>query len=222
MRQSLARAQNSNNAITKYQSGQLKDVLDNQLAAACGANNPGDYEALQQARTQYRNMKLIEGAVAPDGSGDISYNKLTSILNQKSNRFQSVYGKGDQDLVQLAQAARQVLPEGVGNSGTAARIFSLAGLNGIPAAAGIALHGGIDLGAAGYGAATGYIVPNLLQRAMNNSDGMVGNYLVNGINQGYTRNILEHMANNGIGNQLINAMYGYTNQYPSSLPYDQR
>lgn len=88
--------------------------------------SPKDVQDLQQARQQYRVLKQIEPAIDPV-SGNISANKLMNSINIKSNRNQSLYGRGDQSLVGLARAAKMVLPDSLGNSGTAERLLPAQG-----------------------------------------------------------------------------------------------
>ena len=77
--------------------------------------------ALALARKQYRALKQIEPAI--DARGDISPLKLINSMMQKKNRNQALYGAGDQSLMDLARAAKTVLPDSLGNSGTAERLL---------------------------------------------------------------------------------------------------
>jgi hypothetical protein len=95
----------------------MQDVLDDALTRSA----PEDAARLGKARQQYRALKQIEPSV--DSSGNISVPKLMNSLMTKSNRNQSLYGQGDQSLVTLAKAARQVIPDTLGNSGTAERMI---------------------------------------------------------------------------------------------------
>jgi hypothetical protein len=66
----LDRAMSSSNPNIRYYAGQLRDALDSALQASA---DPADVQALQTARTQYRNMKIAEGAInkaAPGQSVD--------------------------------------------------------------------------------------------------------------------------------------------------------
>lgn len=83
------------------------------------AADPADVELIRQTRQQWQAMRQIEGAIAADGSGNISVLKLSNALGTKA-RNQAVYGQGPQDLVELAQAGRTVLKD-LPNSGTPAR-----------------------------------------------------------------------------------------------------
>jgi hypothetical protein len=71
---------------------------------------PGDVEALATARNQYRALKQIEGSINTT-TGDIDPKKLMTKLSAKKNRNQSLYGAGDQGLMQTARAGARVLPD---------------------------------------------------------------------------------------------------------------
>jgi hypothetical protein len=95
----------------------MQDVLDDALTRS----SPEDAARLATARQQYRALKQIEPAV--DSNGNVSVPKLMTSLMNKSNRNQSLYGNGDQSLVTLAKAARQIIPDTLGNSGTPERMI---------------------------------------------------------------------------------------------------
>lgn len=129
----------------------MQDVLDDALTRSA----PQDAARLGAARVQYRALKQIEPAV--DSGGNISVPKLMTSLMNKSNRNQTLYGQGDQSLVNLAKAARQIIPDSLGNSGTAERligpltVMEIARSGEIPKAAmkaGAALYGGALAGKA--------------------------------------------------------------------------
>jgi hypothetical protein len=101
---------------------ELREAVDDAIQKSL----PGeDAQALATARRQYRALKQIEPAV--DSNGNISPRKLMTSLSVKNNRNQTLYGQGDQSLVSLARAARQVLPDNLGNSGTAERMLPAVG-----------------------------------------------------------------------------------------------
>jgi hypothetical protein len=95
----------------------MQDVLDDALTRS----SPEDAARLATARQQYRALKQIEPAV--DSNGNVSVPRLMTSLMNKSNRNQSLYGSGDQSLVTLAKAARQIIPDTLGNSGTPERMI---------------------------------------------------------------------------------------------------
>ena len=104
----------------------IKESLDDALQRWA---KPGDRQSLIQARQQYRAYKQIEPAIDP-ATGNISVPKLMSSLNSKSygSRNQTLRGRGDQSLVGLARAAKQVIPDNLGNSGTFERSLPAIGV----------------------------------------------------------------------------------------------
>lgn len=104
--------------------GDLKDAVDDAMVRSA---NPGDVPLLQQARRQYRALKQIEPAIN-GATGDISPLALMRSLSVKSNRNQALYGQGDQSLMDLARAAKKILPDTLGNSGTAERMLPAMGV----------------------------------------------------------------------------------------------
>jgi hypothetical protein len=97
----------------------MQDVLDDALAR----QNPEDAARLATARQQYRALKY-QITPAVDSNGNVSVPKLMSTLMNKSNRNQTLYGQGDQSLVDLAKAANKVIPDRLGNSGTPERLLA--------------------------------------------------------------------------------------------------
>lgn len=107
--------------------GDMRSAL---VDAQARASTPEQQAALKQARIQYRNMKQIEPAIRDE---QISPKLLAGVQRQKANRSQSIYGTGNQELPELAKAGASVLPETLGDSGTAGRHSAIAML-GAPAA----------------------------------------------------------------------------------------
>jgi hypothetical protein len=144
----------------------MQDVVDDALERS----NPEDAAALTGARQQYRKLMQIEPAI--DSNGNIGVLPLMRSLMNKSNRNQAIYGRGDQSLMGLAKAARQIIPENLANSGTAERsIPTLTALE--IAQSGEPFKAALKAGAAFYsGAVAG--------RAMRNQ-GPVGNMLAKGL-----------------------------------------
>lgn len=118
IKQQLDRISMGNDQSKGHYAREIREALDDALQRSTSGE---DYAALKEARKMYRRMKQIEPAIATDGSGNISPSKLANSLGTKKNAAQSKYGKGDQELVELAQAGKEVLPAKVGNSGTTAR-----------------------------------------------------------------------------------------------------
>jgi hypothetical protein len=96
---------------------------------------------------------------------------MTSLMN-KSNRNQSLYGSGDQSLISLAKAARQVIPDNLGNSGTAERA--------LPALSAIEAIGSGEPVKAGVKLAAGKLGLDAAGKAMRNQ-GILGKYIRSGI-----------------------------------------
>ncbi|CAM3885396.1 lytic transglycosylase domain-containing protein [Roseateles saccharophilus] len=137
-------------------------LMDSMNASLSGA----DQQTFSQARGQMANMFNIERAVDKTGTGNISPQRLAAALNTARNRSFSVYGNGPQDLVNLAQAGAQVLPDKLPNSGTTARMFMQA-LPGLVTGAGTYAATGDPLEAAKY--AGGVVaLPKLAQMLLNN------------------------------------------------------
>lgn len=96
----------------------MQDVVDDAVTRA----NPEASAAFGKARQAYRALKQIEPAIDAS-TGNISPAKLMTSLSNKANRNQALYGMGDQSLMDLSKAAKQVLPETLGNSGTPERML---------------------------------------------------------------------------------------------------
>jgi hypothetical protein len=132
--------------------------------------SPGDVPALIQARQQYRALKQIEPAIALDGN--VSIQGVASQLRQKKNTNLTLYGKGDQSLVNLTRALKTVVPERLANSGTPERT--------IPALAAMEIAASGEPIKAGLKTATGAVGLNAAGNAMR-SQGLVGQYLSRGL-----------------------------------------
>lgn len=182
LRSSLGRVEQTPGALGHW-AGELRSTIDDALKRSVG---PDDLAALKQARTQYRRMKQIEGAIDKEGGGVISPSKLANSLGTKANRSSSVYGRGDLDLVKLAQAGKKLLPDKYPNSGTAHRLATQLGVAGV---AGLAT--GYGTGDTGKGVAAGLGAGGLLlgaRGAMNNQ--LIARYLSEGLKAGPARNTL--------------------------------
>jgi len=175
----------------------LRETLDDAFQKVAG---PDDAAALQTARRQWRNMRIIENAV--DSEGNISPSKLANQFGQKKNRYAGVYGKGDQsilDLARLAKSGKNIIPDKLPNSGTTPRaLMQIAA----PAVLGGA-YGGYkegDLGGVGMYALGGAALPFLAQKAIN-SPGM-GGYLVNGLQSQALREALMFPSRAALGSTV--------------------
>ena len=126
-----------------------------------------DVDALRIAQQQYRVLKQIQPAVDPV-TGNISPAALMRKINEQKNANQSLLGRGDQSLPDIARAGKGLLTDPLGNSGTAER-QSLPEL----------LASAHPFQALGQ-AVTGKMVMDPLGSAMR-SQGLVGSYLTKGI-----------------------------------------
>jgi len=102
--------------------GPIARQLHDALIGALQRSNPKDAQTLSKATDQWRSMRVIESAIGKGMDKDISPLRLSNALFSKAQRTASVYGTGgNQDLINLSQAARSTLPEALPNSGTIPR-----------------------------------------------------------------------------------------------------
>lgn len=200
-------ASNGADSELAYQARQLRSTL---LDGINGSLNDADKAALTQARGQFRNMKLLEGAIDKEGGGNISPSKLANVMGQKANRQASIYGRGDTELTNLAQAGNMLLKDKTPNSGTMIR-----------AAAWLApdLIGSIGYGAytgdwkgAASAATTGAVAPYLIQKGMRSN--AVQNYLEKGIQNVPIRSLLQAPENLGAQKLAPAALRSYLQTLP--------
>lgn len=158
---------------------ELRGSLDDALERSAQG---GDFQALKEARKMWRRMLQIQGSIDKDGSGTISPARLANSIGVKKNASQAIRGGGDQELVKLAQAGKQILSDRLPNSGTPARLAALLAPGAVVGgAAGLASG---DLETAAYGVAGGVIAPKLIQNALSRQylsqgmQGMAGNALM--------------------------------------------
>lgn len=92
--------------------GTLRDAMDSSIG-------PTDAAAWKQARSQYFNLQQVAQA-AKQTPGDLSPSRLLTAVNsaQRNARF----GAGN-DLANLAQWAKNTMPDAIPNSGTPQRLF---------------------------------------------------------------------------------------------------
>ena len=138
----FGRALSNPNSNISGVAGEIKDALDDALGRSA---SPADLQAFQDAKSQWRNLRTIEGNVAQNG-GDVSPARLASDLN--NSRFSKntlAYGGGG-DLGELAVIGQKFMkpPQ---SSGTAERLASLGALGAV-GAGGNALLSGSLMGAA--------------------------------------------------------------------------
>jgi hypothetical protein len=146
----------------------LNDAL---LKTAQETGNTADVEALKATNQQWRNMRNIEGAIDKTGEGDISPARLAGVMSQVKNRSNSIYGKGDTALADLAHAGNNLLPNKTPNSGTPTRLLQQAILPAI--GAGYEKLKGGDWQDIAKGAAVGVAIPKAAQLMLNSQRGKV-------------------------------------------------
>jgi hypothetical protein len=131
--------------------GDLREALDDAMTRSMQrAGNQADIDALATARQQWRNLIVLENAMASGpmaGRGLLTPQHLENAAAAGVNR--TWYARGLSDFSDLGKAAR-VGMEPMPESGTAARI----GINAVPAAIGGLVGGG---GAGAVGAAVGAV-----------------------------------------------------------------
>lgn len=147
-------------------SGALMDIrssLDDAMARSIQANNPADFGAWQEVRTDYKNLLVLETAASRAGEnaamGIITPANLRGAVAAQGKRAY-VRGQGDfNDLARSGVASMTPPP----NSGTAARSAVRNAGMALPTVMGAALGGrGGDIGQAMLGAAAGAAVPKAL------------------------------------------------------------
>lgn len=124
-RAALGRVSLGDNGVLKDFAGEMKNLLDDAFTRHA---TPDQAARMTKVRRRYARQKQIEDAAAGSADGLISPLKLKQVLATKRNRSEYVYGKHDQDLAELTRAAAQVIPERIGNSGTASREMDVAKL----------------------------------------------------------------------------------------------
>lgn len=142
----------------------IRESLDDAFERTLQRNgNTQDLDALRQARTQYRNMMVVERAATGAGSqtaeGLISPSQLRSAVVQQGRR---AYARGQGDFADLARAGEAVMRP-LPQSGTAPRqnLQHLLTLGGVMAGG---AHGGAEGGL--MGAMAGITGPGLAGRAL--------------------------------------------------------
>lgn len=102
--------------------GWAREVEDALLSAMERSGGEGQREVLRNAIDQYRNLRIIETAISKGDERLLSPKILSNTVSNMRNRAMSIYGRGgDQWLVDLARAGRDVLPEPLAQSGTTPR-----------------------------------------------------------------------------------------------------
>jgi hypothetical protein len=112
--------------------GQVADRLESALISALERTHPGQKKLLADAVDQWRSMRIIQTAIGKGAERNISPLALSNAIGSRANQAMSVYGQGgDQGLVALAQAGRDVLPQVLPDSGSIPRGLMQAPLHAI-------------------------------------------------------------------------------------------
>lgn len=144
--------------------GKIRTALDDAMERSIAANNPADAPAWRQARTQERNLRVIEKAIVRGGeaadAGTVSHSKLYNAMHLESGpRFERYAG----DPYDVANAAEVILKapshaDGAKRTAVTSFMSMLAGA-GIGAVAG-------GPWAATAGSMAGGVAPSLLGQAL--------------------------------------------------------
>lgn len=145
---------------------EIRDAVDDAMGRAVQAGGkPDDAAAWQAARKQWKVMRAIESSV--DGiDGNISPKKFANEWRRKA-KDAMVYGKGSQDVSDIARVGKAFIADNVPNSGTAQRQMwqNLLTGGGLGTVGGLSLAGAIPplaLASAAAGAATPLAAQKLL------------------------------------------------------------
>lgn len=157
----------------------IRDALDDAMERSITQANPNDLGAWQSARTQYRNMLVLEKAATGAGenaaSGLISPSSLRNAVVQQGRR---AYARGQGDFADLARSGEAVMRP-LPDSGTATRLNArtLGGITGAGGGIAATAAGGPMAGVAG--ALAGAALPMVAGRALMSSP--VQRYLANAL-----------------------------------------
>lgn len=194
IKKDLDRMASSPDSSLAYHARELRSAV---LDSVNNGLSPEDAASLTEARGQFRKLKQIEGAIDREGKGNISPARLSATLSTAKNRGATLYGRGDQSLIDLAHAGNLLLPPKDANSGTTARAALQAMWPLVAAGVGAAGHG--DAGAV-LGGVAGETMPWMIQKAAHSPG--VSQYLANGLRQGPIRDLLMSTAKPGVGTAL--------------------
>ena len=159
--------------------GNFAREMDDVFIDALARTSPSDAAALGVAKGQYRNMKIIQGAIGKGEERIISPLRLSGTLTTQTNQNLSVFGQGrheSKELAALARAGRELLPD-FANSGTARRLGASTARLAAAGYAGNAIGGPVG-GLLGAGAYAGGELG--LQRALT-SQGLLGKLIEQGL-----------------------------------------
>lgn len=187
---------------------EIRDAADEAMGRAVTATgNPDDAAAWTAARKQWKVMRTIEGAVN-DADGTISPKRFYNDWKRR-NKDSLIYGKGAQDVSNVARIGDEFIADNVPNSGTAQRQFWQNLLTGGGGAMGIGMLTGAVPPAALLGAAAGAATPLAAQGLLWSRPGM--RYLSTGLlnDTAATRALANYgragLLSGGLSLPLINA-----------------
>lgn len=126
----------------------IRQGMDDSISAA-------DQSAWRAARSQYKALKTIGGAVKNDASGEAFPGRLAQSV-RRSDENAMLYGRGNTELADLAKVG-QLLKDNIPNSGTAERQFWRDFMNGS------LLTQGVKLGQGAAGATIGVPLQAFMQ-----------------------------------------------------------
>jgi hypothetical protein len=153
----------------------LKSIR-NQLDSAMARNlSDADAAAWQQANKEYMVMKNIEKATDAT-TQDLSPAKFVNALTQRDPNI-TKYGRGPQELSDLAKVGKQFVSESTPNSGTPLRSLAMKVLTN--PVSGLTFVGGMSGGLPGaaLGASANILLPKFANKLMRNPSG----YLAEGL-----------------------------------------
>jgi len=109
---------------TRPDIGEFAGMAQDALVGALRRSSPAQADALDVAVQQFRNLRNVQSAIDKGSDRFINPLRLSNALQNKRNQNLSLFGLGGElnlELADLARAGREVLPDAIGNSGTAAR-----------------------------------------------------------------------------------------------------
>lgn len=122
---------------------EMRNAIDDAMERSIAKNNPADLGMWQEARTDYKNLLVLEDAVARAGeaaaSGIITPANLRSAVQRQGKR---AYVRGKGDFNELAHAGAETMTP-LPNSGTAARLTARGAVGATTGAVGAMLGGGV-------------------------------------------------------------------------------
>ena len=180
----------------------LDKVEDSLHDAMTRSASPGDAQLLAQTRQGWRALKQVEPAI--DSENYISPSALYKSMDATRNANQSTYGQGPQQLMELAQAGKNVMSNGPAQFWTTSRLLAYGQIGAQLGAAEELMRGNVKGAGALAGIAGGKVV---LQAAMENPKvgAMVGSWAKSQILSNWRQTVTQQAARLGgeIGGSAI-------------------